>query len=109
MGLSKTNTDTLCLDVSVERKGTQTLRRWVYLYNIWTGYVIKILIASIVQNPLFFFAQASLMTILRFCRLYMLEPHEKWALHLFFGSVLLMGFLYTYIFWKGFIQGFLEP
>jgi len=70
MGLSKTNTDTLCHDGS-------TIRKAFYRYNLWTG-------------------------------MYMLEPHERLALNVLFTVLATMVLLYTFAFWKGFIDGWNE-
>jgi len=37
--------------------------------------------------------------------MYMLEPHERWTLNILFGLLAVMGVLYTFIFWKGFTDG----
>ena len=71
MALSKTNTDTICLDTSSRFKW---LRKALYRYNLWTG-------------------------------MYMLEPHERWALNVLFGTLAVMGCLYAFVFWRGFIDG----
>mmetsp|Transcript_3968 Transcript_3968/g.4875 ORF Transcript_3968/g.4875 Transcript_3968/m.4875 type:complete len:85 (-) Transcript_3968:394-648(-) len=76
MTLSKTNTDTLCLDTRPEASSIPLwIRKAVYRYNLWTG-------------------------------MYMLEPHERHALNVLFGTLALMGCLYTYVFWKGFFDGY---
>jgi hypothetical protein len=35
----------------------------------------------------------------------MLEPHERWTLNILFSLLAVMGLLYTFIFWKGFVDG----
>jgi len=35
----------------------------------------------------------------------MLERHERWSTNLLFGSIAIMGILYTYVFWRGFYDG----
>ena len=77
MVLSKTNTDTLCLDTnpsSFVGKRFLWFRKANYRYNLWTG-------------------------------LYMLEPHERWTLNLLFGILATMSCLYACVFWKGFYDG----
>jgi len=37
--------------------------------------------------------------------MYMLEPSERWALNILFVILAALGFLYTYVFWKGFMDG----
>mmetsp|Transcript_6444 Transcript_6444/g.9431 ORF Transcript_6444/g.9431 Transcript_6444/m.9431 type:complete len:83 (-) Transcript_6444:348-596(-) len=71
MVLSKTNTDTLCLDS--ESRGA-SIKKAIYRYNLWTG-------------------------------MYMLEPHERSAINVIFTVLGVMGCLYTYVFWKGVIDG----
>lgn len=71
MVLSKTNTDTLCLDT--DGRGV-FIQKALYRYNLWTG-------------------------------MYMLEPHERWALNILFSILATMGCLYTFVFWKGFLDG----
>lgn len=35
----------------------------------------------------------------------MLEPHERWGLNLLFTILTTMGCLYTFMFWKGLLDG----
>lgn len=76
MVLSKTNTDTMCVDTRPDAsKIPLWIRKATYRYNLWTG-------------------------------MYMLEPHERFALNVFVGTLAFFGSLYTYVFWKGFLDGF---
>jgi hypothetical protein len=77
MVLSKTNTDSLCVDIESDgllQRNTRWIRKAYYKYNLWTG-------------------------------LYMLEPHERWGLNLLFTILTTMGCLYTFMFWKGLLDG----
>ena len=76
MVLSKTNTDTLCLDTRPDASVVPLwMRKATYRYNLWTG-------------------------------MYMLEPHERHTLNVFFSILAFFGSVYTYVFWKGFFDGF---
>lgn len=80
MVLSKTNTDSLCVDIESNdflSRSTRWIRIANYKYNLWTG-------------------------------LYMLEPHERWGLNFLFTILITMGFLYTAMFWKGLYDGWKE-
>ena len=76
MVLSKTNTDALCLDTRPE---ASSIPLWIRKA----------------------FYRYNLWT-----GMYMLEPHERNALNVFFVTLAFMGSVYTYVFWKGFFDGF---
>ena len=76
MVLSKTNTDALCLDT---RPGASIIPLWIR--------------KAIYRYNLW-------------TGMYMLEPCERQALNAFFGTLAFMGSLYTYVFLKGFLDGF---
>ena len=75
MALSKTNTDTLCLNVDKSSNAiVRSYRKFVYRYNLWTG-------------------------------LYMLERHERFVFHLIVGMFCITSFMYFSFFAKGFVDG----
>mmetsp|Transcript_3193 Transcript_3193/g.3559 ORF Transcript_3193/g.3559 Transcript_3193/m.3559 type:complete len:84 (+) Transcript_3193:106-357(+) len=78
MALSKTNTDSQCLDTSKSSIPFLTwFRKVSYFYNLWTG-------------------------------MYMLERHERWSTNVLFGSIAIMGILYTSVFWRGVYDGWTD-